>query len=189
MAIDSSGVPSVNIEGQVPSYSAVIAANAGYATPTDLCALQNPLLSAVVMRVTQVRIMAVATAAALGDFYLQKRSALSTGGGISPVTDFIHDSRDPVSVGNLQTFASLPTLAGAVTNVRVKRAFIAATGTGALVDEIVWQWGDRSVRQPHLVAGQQLSINFNGAGIPAGFSYYATFEWVESGTTSTTNVY
>jgi hypothetical protein len=177
---DSSGIPYSNIEGQIPSYSAVVPANAGYATPTDLCALQNPLTSGVVMRVTQVRVLMVATAATLADIYLQKRSALSTLGGIAAVTDFIHDSRDPVSSGNLQTFASAPTLAGVVTNVRVKRAFVGATGTGSLLEEVVWQWGDRSIRQPHLVAGQQLALNFNGAGIPAGFSYYATFEWSES---------
>jgi len=178
---DSSGIAFTNVEGQLPSYSGVVAANAGYATPTDLVVLQNPAPSGVIVRLIQVRFLAVATAASFFDAFLQKRIQLDTGGTATVVTPTVHDTNDGAAKALFQFYTVAPTLNGSATNVRTKKAFLAAAGTPVLQDETVWQWGERSIRAPHARPGEQFALNFAGAGLPAGFSGYITFEWSESG--------
>ena len=180
--IDSLGVQFVNIEGNLPTFSGVIPAYAPYATATDMCALQNPAASTAMLRLTQIRIAGVATAAAFADIYGQIRTALDTGGGITTVsTTARHDQTlGAAQQGLLVTFSSAPTLAGTVSTPRVSHQFLGVAATAAVLPEKIWQFGDRASQQIHLRPGQQFALNNNGAAVGAGTLLYVTFEWTES---------
>ncbi len=182
MPADGQGAQYANIEGILPTYSAVAAAYSPYATATDMVVLQNPATSTTMLRVTSVRIIGDATAAALMDIYAQIRTALNTGGTSAGITAAKHDSNDAAPVGSALTYSAAPTLNGTAANVRVGRLELPSISAPAITEvELVWDFGVRGGSKAiHVRPGQQLSINNNGAAVATGTVLHVNIEWNET---------
>lgn len=181
MAIDSYNSTSVNTEGNKPTFSAVINDfNTFAATATDFFAIQNPVGSGKVIRITEVRMNGGATASVLQDMYGYIRTALNTLGTSAAVSIAKHDQNDVAPVALALNYTANPTLNGVATIIRGE-TFLApafAIPTPAPTS-IVWPFGVRPSRCPVIRAGQQFSVSNNGNAVPAGLKVYTTIEWTE----------
>ena len=182
MANDFNGNLYVNTEGNIPTYSGVVAAYSPYTTATDMAVLQNPASSTVMLKVARVLVSGNATSVALLPIYLYKRSALNTGGTSASITDTAHDSNDAASTGNMLSYSAAPTLNGTGTIIRALDIILAGgTPTGSTPPVYEWKFGEvGGEKQLHLRPGEQLSINNNSRAVPGGASLYFTIEWTET---------
>jgi hypothetical protein len=182
MPSDIQNVPYVSQDGQVATYSAALSAYTPYATATDMLVLSNPAVSNYMLRVSQVRISGIITAAATVAFYLVIRSALNTGGTSTAVpTIGRHDISDQAPQGAPVTYSVAPTLNGTAYIIRSDYMVLGTALTPVALNPIIWQFGDRGgAKQLRIRPGQQASISFNGGTVGAGTSLAMAIEWTET---------
>lgn len=172
------GVASVNVEGTKATYSVVVPDATPYATATDFFTLVGSASKTI--RITRVEIEGDATAAALADIYLYKRTAADTGGTASQPAIAQHDSGDaaPSAVANL--YSVVPTGLGAGNLVKAGRLYLPAAGTPTFPNTKIFDFSARSEKALVLRGvAQALAINWGGAAVPAGTSLYISVSWTE----------
>jgi len=183
-----------SMTGQIggnPEYMAIGAPYAGYATPTDMFTLINPLASGKLLCVRAMVLASKSTAATLLTFEWHRRAILNTAGTGTP-TDIAaakYDSRDAAAVGIARLYGSLPTIndANSAANfistqialtalITAAPALYAIAGTGLFPTN----GNIQDISSPLMILqGQQLSMTLLGAALPAGFTAIPMVQWAE----------
>lgn len=187
MILDASGNPqAIDIQNSLPvlsegtkaTYSVLVPDFGLAAGATDFLTIVGSATKTI--RITCVSIEGDATAAAMADVYLYKRTAANTGGTATQPAIVKHDSSDqnPTAVVNL--YSVNPTALGAGVLVRGGRLGLPAHAAAAYAFDRVWDFAGRNSKSLVLRGvGQSLAFNFGGAAVPAGTSLYVKIEWTE----------
>jgi hypothetical protein len=146
------------------------------ATATDVLVLKGSATK--VIRVTKITIMGSATASAIYDVYLVKRTAANTGGTSTAPTATAADTNDGTASATLALYTANPSALGTGTNMEAAKTYL---GTAAITSpQINFIWGNRNDKAPVLRGtSEALAINFAGAAVPTGASLYLSVEWTE----------
>lgn len=170
---------SVSIETTHPTYAYRAADITPAATPTDVLALVGAAGKCI--RITKIGISGSATAAALLDIYISKRTAVNTGGTSTNPTATKYDSLDPAPAATLVLYTANPSALGAGTGLEGDKIYLPAQATPAS-EPTHWMvdYTGSEAKCPMLRnASESISINFAGATLPAGTSLYLYIEWTE----------
>lgn len=157
--------------------------NLGYATPQDLVCIKGSGTRTV--QVTAFSLFIQSTAAALGTVQWVMRSTADTGGTFTTPTIARHDLLDPAGTAEVDVYTALPTPGTSAGTLRFVTAMTAATTTPptafSLVANEPGMWSTTTFQSPITLRGpaQELCANWNGAAIPAGFTYGYLVEWEE----------
>ena len=170
----------VDTSGDRPTYSIVVADFTPPATPTDYLTIANPVGSGKVIRITNVRITADATAVGSYDIYGYKRTAANTGGTAVAVTAVPHDSQNPASVAVVSKYTANPAGLGTGAIIRGEQyALPAITTTGYPFTPLSWFDKPNNGQPLVLRAGELFALNGGGNALPAGAAFYPMIEWTE----------
>ena len=180
MANDFKGSLYINQEGQLSTYSAVVADYNPYTTATDMFALQNPANSGVICKVTFCKISGTANTTTGMDIYAYIRSTLNTGGTTTAINDALHDTTNPVSAANTFSYSAAPSALGTGILVRADRMILPGNSPNVALTPIQWEFATRGGSQAiHIRPGQAFCINNAGNAVAAGTNLYFTVEWQE----------
>lgn len=174
-----SGIPPGIVTGNtnVPTYSAA-ATNIANAATGDVYCIQGSATKTV--KVKGVRIAATATAKAVVDVTLVKRSTLDTGGTAATLTLVPHDSMNAAGTAVVKSYSVSPTPGTAVGTFRNDKLGVGTTGNDSAHDQQLFQF---SVYwdQPVVLRGvnQSVCVNFPTAGVGAGASINVDHEHTE----------
>lgn len=167
-------VPQVSISTNVPTYSSANPAIAN-ANATDLWCIAGGAGKNIY--VNTIHANAVASAAAVLNVSIIKRSTLNTGG--TPTTETIVplDSNNRTSVATVTSFAGSPTLGTAVGTVAAHKIQVATTSNANNMNDLLFTWGDIA-DQPIVLHGVNESLCIN---IPAtaGATWAVYAKWTE----------
>ena len=170
------GIPSVNTEGTKLTYSNGVVAFTPVATATDFWALIGSASKTI--RLLNLVITGMATAAASVDIQLLKRSTANTGS--TPVDPAIvpHDSNDTAASAIVRTYtASNPTLGTSLGVVRGQRLNLGAAGAAGKIE---WSFATRNGKGLVLRGvAQSACLNWGGVAVPAGTVLSIEVEWTE----------
>jgi hypothetical protein len=163
-AAGTTGIAAVSTESSKATYSVGVLAFTPVATPTDFWQIVGSATKTV--RVLRIAISGIATAAISVDVQMFRRSAASTGGTPTPPTIASHDANDSSATAVVNTFAANPALGASAGVLRAQKLNLGATGAAG---QIVWDFTTRNSKGLVLRGiAQQLSLNWNGAAVPAG---------------------
>ena len=163
-----------------PTYRFRVADFTPVATATDVLELIGA--ANIVARVTKIEVIGSATASALLDVYLTKRTALNTAGTKASQAAVITKARsdDPTAACTLNLYSANATSLGTGTALEGTHMYMPAAATPAFNDRVIWTWGSREDTPSTLLSATELlTINLGGAAIPAGTSLYLSIEWTE----------
>lgn len=150
------------------------------ANPTDVLVLSGA--AGKVIRVTRIGISGKATAAALVDLYITKRTTANSGGTSTNPTATKYDSNSVAPSGVLTLYTANAASLGTGSALEGDIIYLPAAATPAS-EPTHWQrdYGAEMTECPTLRgAAESISINFAGASLPAGASFYFYIEWTES---------
>ncbi len=170
------GVLSVSSNGSRTTFRYTAIDITPVATATDVLVLKGS--ASKVIRLTKVTVMGSATASAIYDAYLVKRTAANTGGTSTNPSATTADSSDPAQSGTVVLYSANPSALGTGTTMEAAKIYL---GTAAITSpQVNFIWGNRNDKAPMLRGtSESLAINFNGAAVPTGASMYLTLEWTE----------
>ena len=170
------GVLSVSSNGSRTTFRYTAIDITPVATATDVLVLKGS--ASKVIRLTKVTVMGSATASAIYDAYLVKRTAANTGGTSTNPSATTADSSDPAQSGTVVLYSANPSALGTGTTMEAAKIYL---GTAAITSpQVNFIWGNRNYKAPMLRGtSESLAINFNGAAVPTGASMYLTLEWTE----------
>ena len=161
----------------MPTYRYRVADVTPVATATDVLELRG--VAGKKITVSHISISGTATAASIYDVYITKRTTLNTGGASTNPTATPHSSRCEPHQAVLYLYTANPTL-GTGTALDGDKVFFPAAATPVGGGGVTYNWGNRGDDKPELNGpNDALTINFNGAAVPAGASLYITIEWQE----------
>lgn len=173
-AVGSVGIAAVSTEGVKATYSSGFTYTP-YAVATDFVTLVGS--GTKLIRITRIAVSGFATAAISVDLVLIKRTAANTAGTLAQPAIAQHDSNDAAPAAVVNTYSVIPGSLGAGVITRVAKLNLGATGAAGL---IVWDFGTRNGRGLVLRGiAQCLSLNWNGAAVPAGTLLDIDVEWTE----------
>lgn len=170
---------SVVIDTLHPTYAYRAADITPVATATDVLALVGA--NGKCIRITKIGISGSATAAALLDIYISKRTALNTGGTSTNPTATKYDSLDPAPAATLVLYTANPSGLGAGTGLEGDKIYLPAQATPAS-EPTHWMVDYTGIEAKCPIlrnANESISINFAGQTIPSGTSLYLYIEWTE----------
>lgn len=176
MASLSPGMPT--FYAQSPGYAA-------YATPTDLCAIRNPVGSGKLVIPRNMSLALGSTAAALMKLYWYRRTAFNTGGTPTDLTPVLYDSAGAAAVAVPRLYGAAPVIVDAaaiIDQAQVSSAVLTAAPLSANSSSGVagWAFGIGDYPSPLVLRpGEELVMNLAGAAIPAGFSAIFQMVWME----------
>lgn len=176
-ALGTTGIPSINSEGTLPTYNAGVVAFTPIATPTDIWKIA---FVTNVVRVTRISISGMATAAATVDIQLIRRSTANTGGTTTTITASKNDANDGAPSATVMYYSAgaNPTTGTSAGIVRAEKLNLGAAGAAG---KIVWDFSTRNSKGILLrTAAQELVINWGGAAVPAGTVLDIDVEWTEA---------
>lgn len=134
-----------------------------------------------IVRVTKMTISGDATAAAIYDMYITKRTSPSTGGTFTNPNATKADSDDPAHSATLFLYTANPTALGAGSGMEGDHLYLpAAASPASAPSRVSYEWGTRGDKAPVLRSENEgIAFNFNGQAVPAGTGLYLTIEWTE----------
>lgn len=174
----------------MPTFYAQSQAYASYATPTDLCALRNPLGSG---KIVIPRIMGLSigsTTAALMKFFWYRRASLNTGGTPTDIVPVQYDSAGAAAVAVPRVYGAAPTIVDAaaiINQLQLSTAVLTAAPANANSSGASsgWAFGTSDLPSPLILRpGEELAMNLAGAAIPSGFTSIFQVTWMEVATPS-----
>ncbi len=169
------GVPLVCIESIKNTYSAGIISLSLAATATDFFTIFGSGTKTV--RVTNIEVYGMATAAATVDLQLLRRSTANTSGTSSTPTSILHDTSNAAATAALTIYTANPTLGTSVGLVRASKLNLGAAGSAGSVK---WTFGTKNDQALVLRgATQGLCLNWNAQAVPSGTLISTFIEWVE----------
>jgi len=149
------------------------------ATPSDVLMLSGAANK--IIRVTKIGISGSATAAALVDMYISKRTSTNTGGTSTNPTATKYDSADHTPSATLTLYTANPSSLGTGSALEGDMIYLPADATPTS-EPSHWEreYGLGEAKCPILrSADESVSINFAGATLPAGTTFYFYIEWTE----------
>lgn len=170
---------SVVIDTFHPTYSYRAADFTPAATATDVLALVGAAGKCI--RITKIGISGSATAAALLDIYITKRTTSNTGGTSSSPVATKYDSLDPAPSGTLLLYTANPSALGAGTGLEGDKIYLPAQATPAS-EPTHWMVDYTGVEDKCPIlrnANESVTINLAGQTLPTGTSLYLYIEWTE----------
>jgi len=169
----------VVIETFHPTYAYRAADITPVATATDVLALVGAAGKCI--RITKIGISGSATAAALLDIYITKRTASNTGGTSTSPIATKYDSLDPTASATLMLYTANASALGAGTGLEGDKIFLPAQATPAS-EPSHWMvdYTGIEAKCPMLRnVNESISINLAGQALPLGTSLYFYIEWTE----------
>ena len=170
---------SVVIDTFHPTYSYRAADFTPAATATDVLALVGAAGKCI--RITKIGISGSATAAALLDIYITKRTTSNTGGTSSNPVATKYDSLDGTPSGTLVLYTANASGLGTGTGLEGDKIYLPAQATPAS-EPTHWMVDYTGIEAKCPIlrnASESISINLAGATLPTGTSLYLYFEWTE----------
>lgn len=162
----------------MPCYMAASGAFTPPATPTDMFYMVGN--STRWIRVHKICFSATQTTAGTNAFYLKKYSTAHSGGTRTFMTPVPLDSQNLSSVAGAYYYTANPTLGTLVGSMDIQRVLTPAVTSLIKNPIIVWDFVKDGLQPPTLrSASEGISINFNGAALPAGLSVAVTVYWSE----------
>lgn len=149
------------------------------ATPTDIATIIGSATRTIY--VTKMEVSTTQTTAGVNTWFVIKRSAANTGGTSATPTLVPLDSNNPAVTAVVRSYTANPTALGAsVGTVRTTR-ILSDAATTATQPAYVFDFTNSGLSSGIVLRGiaQTLSLNFNGAALPAGLSVMVNFEWIE----------
>jgi hypothetical protein len=172
-------IPAVTVEKQRATYLYRADDISPVATPTDIITLTGSANKKI--RITKIGIAGAATAAALADMYVIKRLTANTGGTSTNPTATKYDTNDPTPSGVISLYTANPASLGTAANLECAKLYLPASATPAVEPtHYEREYGIAEAQCPALRGvAESLCINFNGAALAAGSSFYFYIEWTE----------
>lgn len=170
-------LPTTSESGKA-TYSVQVSAVTPAALATDILSLVGSATKTV--RINRVQITADATAAAVLDFYVFKRTVADTGGTATQPAICKLDSADPAPTAVANLYSANPVV-GAGVLLASDHYALPAAGTPTYPATLwVADFGTRNDKQIVLRGvGESLGVGCNGGTIPAGTSVHARIEFTE----------
>jgi len=176
---DGAGALLTDTEGRIPTYSYTVN---DYTPTTSATAMLSICGSSTkTVRVRRVLVGGDATANAIYDVYLFKRTTLNTGGTATSPTATLHDSKNPTASATLYLYTANPSGLGTGTMFRGGHLLL-PNATTPTTTPLWWDWQFGTVNEQSLVlrgAAECLEISNNGNTVPGGTSIYLTISWTE----------
>jgi len=174
----------VRTESSIATYSCAITAFTPGTNATLICSLTQPYLPGTPFKrlaLANVRVSGQATATSNLDVQLYKSTVPPIGGTSAAQAVCQHDSGDPAPTGTVLLYSTNPTTFVGQKALRAVHLQLAAIGTQAApIQEINWDFGDRSSRCPSAYAsGESFSLVLAGGAVPAGTVLTISWEWTE----------
>lgn len=168
-----------NTSGIKSTYHYRVADFTPVATATDVLVLTGSATKTI--RVTKVTISGDATANAIFDVYLTKRTTADTGGTFTNPTPTPSDTADGAATGTLYLYTANPSALGTGSALEGDHILLVnATAPTAQTQRLQYTWGTRNDKPPVLRGvAQSLTVNLSGNAVPAGTSLYISIEWTE----------
>jgi hypothetical protein len=172
------GVNGMVLQGNLMAYSASFSALTPVATATDFVSLIGSATKNI--RLLRVELFGVATAAAVVDVSLIKRTTADTGGASTPIVVPRYDSTDIAATASANTWTANPGVLG-TSQGNVRTSKLGLTASPAVGNSLVWEfWRDGTAPVLRGV-GEGLHLSWNGAAVPAGTLLNGYLEWDELG--------
>ena len=170
---------SVSINSPKPTFRYTAVDITPVATATDVLVLKGSATKTI--RVTRAGILGTATAAAIYDLYLTKRTAVNTGGTSTAPTPSQSDSSDAAATATLALYTANPSALGTGVTLEASKVYLPAGATPAGAGtQREFTFGNRNDKAPVLRGvAESITFNFAGAAVPAGASLYLIIEWTE----------
>ena len=169
----------ISTNGFRPTYAYRAADFSPVAAATDVLVLTGAANK--VIRVTKVGVTGSATAAALVDLYVTKRTTANSGGTSTNPTATKYDSNDSAPSATLTLYTANASSLGTGTGLEGDIVYLPASAAPA-GEPSHWErfYGINGTKYPTLrSASESISINFGGATQPSGSRYYLYIEWTE----------
>ncbi|MFA5166739.1 MAG: hypothetical protein WC449_05640 [Candidatus Paceibacterota bacterium] len=169
----------ISVEKVRPTYAYRAADIAPAATPTDVLTVSGA--DGKVVRITKIGITGDATAAAIVDLYITKRTTANTGGTSTNPTPTKYDSADPTPSATVTLYSANPSAVGTGVSLEGDMIYLPAAATPA-GEPSHWEreyWLGEAKGPVLRGASELISINFSGATLPAGAKFYFYIEWTE----------
>ena len=169
----------VIVETAHPTYAYRAADISPAATPTDVLALVGAKGKCI--RITKIGVSGSATAAALVDLYITKRTTLNGGGVLTNPTATKYDSLDPAPSATLVLYSANAASLGTGSGLEGDKIYLPAQASPA-GEPTHWMVDYTGIEAKCPIlrnANESISINFAGASMPAGTSLYLYIEWTE----------
>lgn len=179
--VDTQVVANSPIDGfQATFCASILGLNVGTSATTDIFTIFGS--ASKLVKVTRLQIMAtIATAAALFDVLLSKRSAATTAG--TPVAGVVIplDSTNAAGTALVKGYSAAPTAGAALGNVGTAKLYLPITGTPSPLDRaLVFEFGNRPGQAIALRGvAQGLALTLNGATPADVTSWDINVEWTE----------
>lgn len=155
-----------------------------YATPTDLINIAGSNSKRILL--TYLAITCQATAGSAIAFNVIKRNTPNSGGTYTVLDAIPNDSTLPAAAASLKLYTAAPTLGNAVGSIApIYGSITTLTAQPGAFSMSTWvpvtANGTTEVRTGLILnnADESISLNFNGAILPAGFSAGYAIEWIE----------
>jgi hypothetical protein len=172
-------------EPEVATFGVSIQTFTPAATPTDVVTIAgtsalNAAGNQKIIRLKEIIISGVATAASNIFVNLKRRSLANSGGTFNAMTGFAHDVNDGASSAAVGYYTANPASLGTTVGIlHAGRLNIAPASNGA-IDRIVWDWSWKNDKAVVLRgAADILCVNLNGAAWPAGGQIEIDLTWTE----------
>ena len=167
-------IPQVSISTNVPTYTTANP-NIANSNATDLWCIAGGIGKTIF--VNFIHANAIASAAAVLNVTIVKRSTLDSGG--TPTTETIVplNSSNPTPVATVTSFIGSPSLGTAVGNVAAHKVQVATTSNANTMNDLVFTWGDIA-DQPLTLRGPSESACIN-VPATAGGSWAVYAKWTE----------
>ena len=149
------------------------------ATPTDMFVIVGS--DTKVVKILKITLWATQTTAGSNTFYLKRYSTANTGGTSSAITTVTLDTTNEAPSATVKRYSANPTLGTLVGSLEIVRAYTPTASASTLQPIIVWDYDTGSQGQPITLRGvsEQISVNFNGAALPAGLSISCFIKFTE----------
>lgn len=169
----------VSLDSYKNTYSVAVTGLVPVASATDVFTLTGS--STKIIRILHIEIAYTQSAANIRDFLLIKRSTANSGGTATQPTIAPHDSTNASVTAVVNAYTANPTLGTAVGTLRSGKLW-AATATGgssALINNLVWDFGNRPGQSVILRGTSQvLAVNLNATTVTTG-AINISIEWTE----------
>ncbi len=169
-----------------PTYVAIGLELTGYATPTDLFSIVNPVGSGKVLQVRVFTVLMQSTTATLVKCRWYKRMSLNTGGSPVAITPAKNDTTDDAPVGIVQAYTAAPTIVDSSAPLIAYQQLLTAAVTAAPATANIGAYAGSPVSmavdmiEPTTIRpGQEFVFNFNSVGLPALSVLTPIIQWTE----------
>ena len=166
------------LQNNLMGYSASFLLTALAANATDIVSLVGSATKNV--RVLRVEIMGLATAAAVVDLQLIKRTTADTGGTPVPIVSPRYDTTDIAATAAANSWTANPAALGTAQGT-VRAGKLGLSASPAVGLPLLWDFSRDGVAPVLRGVAEGLHISWGGVAVPAGTLLTGSIEWEEFG--------